>query len=390
MKRSLSYLRRQYPGILVLGLISFFMDVASEMLYPITPVFLTTVLGLSTTNLGLIEGVAEGVSSLLKTYSGFLSDKMAKRRPFFFIGYLLSVISKPLIGVSTTYLHVLSARVLDRLGKGLRTSPRDALITDLVKSEDRGFAFGWHRAFDTLGAVTGPLLGLVILKYFADMRMAYFFATIPGLLSVLLIFFIREPKPTAHKSVQNFRFNFKELSHEYKSFIVGWTIFCLTNSSDAFLILKMKQSGLEFSNIILIYAFYNFIYALLSPSLGDLSDRIGTKKVLMFGLLLFTFVYAGFAFANQAYQFVFLFLVYGAFMASTEGVSRAHASRLVPKDSSGTALGIFNTCMGFAQIFASVFAGFLWDQFGPQTALLYSCLGSSILFLKLSFSAPKN
>lgn len=385
-----NYVKARYPGVLLLGYVSFFADIASEMLYPITPIFLTTIIGSSMTNVGIVEGIAEGVSSLLKTYSGFWSDKISKRKPFIFVGYLLSAISRPLIGLSSTPLQVLGSRTIDRIGKGLRSAPRDAMIADMVESKDRGLAFGWHRSIDTFGAVVGPLLAILLLNYFSDLRQAYYYALIPGILSVLFIFFIKEPQHSEGPNAKKFKFKWKDLNHDYKVFVFGWTVFCLTNSSDAFLILKMKESGLNFSTVILLYAFYNLIYAALSPSLGHLSDKIGTKLILLLGLSIFTLVYAGFAFSTEIYQFAALLALYGAYMASTEGVSKAHASKLVSSENRGSALGLLGTFSGGAQIFASIVAGFLWDQYGATIALLFSCLGSVILIFVMSLMMRKD
>jgi MFS family permease len=380
------YLKSKYPGVLLLGCISFFTDIASEMLYPITPIFLTTILGSSMTNVGLIEGIAEGVSSLLKTYTGFWSDRTAKRKPFLLFGYFLSAISRPLIGLSTFPLQVLGARVTDRVGKGLRTAPRDAMIADMVEPAERGLAFGWHRALDTLGAVAGPLLTLIFLKYFTDLRHAYFYALIPGLLSVTFIFFLQEPPRLDRIVAQKFSFQWKNLNPDYKVFIIGWTLFCLTNSSDAFLILKMKDGGVKFSEIILLYAWYNLVYASFSPYLGNLSDRLGAKKILLMGLSLFTIVYVGFAYSTHKYQFAVLLALYGIYMAATEGVSKAYVSKLTSPETRATALGLLGTFSGLAQILASLVTGILWDQYGATVALLFSCLGSLALIMLLSFS----
>lgn len=375
-----SYVKSKYPGVLLLGAISFFADIASEMLYPITPIFLTGVLGASMVNLGLIEGIAEGVASLLKTYSGFWSDRIQKRKPFILVGYFISALSRPLIGLSTTSFHVLGARTTDRIGKGLRTTPRDALIADYVETKDRGLAFGWHRSIDTLGAVIGPIFGLLILNYVTDLRKIYFWALIPGLISVLIIFFLREPVKNAI-TASKFQFKWKALSYEYKFFIITWGLFCLTNSSDAFLILKMKDDGLSTSSVLLIYAFYNLIYALLSPYLGRLSDEWSKRKTLILGMVLFSIVYLGFAFAGHWSHFLILMAIYGIYMAATEGVSKAYVSGLVPNEFKGSALGIMGTVVGCAQIVASLLAGLIWDKYGSSSALLFSCVGSFIFII---------
>lgn len=376
-----NYVKSKYPGVLLLGLVSFFADIASEMLYPITPIFLTGVLGASMTNLGLIEGIAEGVASLLKTYSGFWSDRIQKRKPFILAGYFISAISRPLIGLSTTSFHVLISRTTDRVGKGLRTAPRDALIADYVETKDRGLAFGWHRSIDTLGAVVGPILALLILTFVSDLKRIYFWALIPGLVSVIVIFFLSE---TAKKSITANKFQFKwtALGYEYKYFLISWGLFCLTNSSDAFLILKMKENGLSTSSVLLIYAFYNLVYALLSPYLGRVSDEWSKRKTLILGMFLFSFVYFGFAFGSHWSHFLILMSIYGAYMAATDGISKAYVSELVPDEFKGSALGILGTVVGFSQIAASILAGSIWDKYGATSALLFSCAGS-LLFIVL-------
>ena len=387
---SFSYVRRKYPGVLLLGCVSFFADIASEMLYPITPIFMTTILGSSMMNVGVIEGIAEGFSSLLKTFSGSWSDKISRRKPFILFGYLLSAISRPLIGFSTISLHVLGARSLDRIGKGFRDAPRDALISDLVEPKERGLAFGWHRSMDTFGAMLGPLLALVLLKYFTDLRQIYYYAIIPGLLSVSFITFIKEPKHHVNDiPSKKVEFKWASLNREYKVFVLGWTIFCLTNSSDVFLILKTKEAGLDFTTIILLYVLYNFIYASLSPFFGQLSDKFGPRKILLGGLIIFTCVYIGFAFSHQSYQFALLFLLYGIYMAATVGISKAFISNLVTTEHVGSAFGFFGMFTGFAQIFASITAGFIWDSYGSKMALLFSCTGSFFLVLILLFSFRK-
>ncbi len=391
-------IKEKYPQILIVGFVSFFTDIASEMLYPLTPIFLTTILGSSMMDVGLIEGIAEGLSSLLKTYSGFWSDKISKRRPFIFAGYLISTLSRPLIGLSISPLHVLGARSVDRLGKGLRTAPRDALIADIVKEQDRGLAFGWHRLMDTMGAVIGPLLLIFILTKISDLKKIYFWSIIPGAISLFFIFFIKEPQKLNRPTGQ-FKFHWKELcspgnsnmmstNGEFKYFILSWGLFCLTNSSDAFLLLKMKSTGLNFSTILFIYAFYNLIYALLSPTLGSLSDKWGKLNILFYGIIIFLFVYLGFSFATNLMHFFILYAIYGIYMAATEGVSKAYIADLAQPQYKAFAMGIFGTTTGLAQIFASIVTGLLWDKFGPTNALLFNCLGT-ILFLLLNFKKTR-
>jgi MFS family permease len=369
------------PTVIRLGIVSFFADVSSEMLYPITPIFLTLVLGASVFNVGLIEGLAEGTASLLKTYSGRWSDKLQKRKTFVWLGYLFAAVAKPMTGAATTWLEVLFARSFDRFGKGIRTAPRDALIAESVRPEHRGEAFGWHRMMDTLGAAVGPLLALIFLAYYSSpsqLRWIYFLAVIPGLLSVAVAFSIRETPHQKSKAVVSEKFRLRSMSPAFKTYLVAWGVFSLANSSDVFLLLKAQKSGLSLSKTILLYSLYNLFYALLSPYLGRLSDRFGRKWILISGLSVFAGVYIGFGFATLAWHFWVLFGIYWLYMAATEGVGKAMAVDLVPLHLKATGLGLLGTVTGFATIFASAFSGYLWDAFGSQWMFIYGAFGSVV------------
>jgi MFS family permease len=265
------------PTVLKLGLVSFFADVSSEILYPITPIFLTTVLGASMFSVGLIEGLAEGLASLLKVYSGQWSDSLKKRKLFIVTGYFLAAISKPLIGVSLSWGQVLFARSLDRFGKGIRTSPRDAMLADSVSAEKRGAAFGVHRGMDTLGAALGPLLALLFLARNQDLREIYNWALLPGIAAVFIALTLKEKKSSAEHSAHRLKIKWSELNPQFKKYLWAWGLFSLANSSDVFLLLKAQQSGNNLTTTILMYAFYNLLYSLCSPYLGHLSDRWGRK-----------------------------------------------------------------------------------------------------------------
>jgi len=369
--------------ILQLGIISFFGDISSEMLYPITPIFLTSVLGASMTSLGLIEGCAEAVASILKIYSGVWSDRIQKRKPFIVVGYLFASLAKPMTGLATLWTHVLFARSFDRVGKGLRTAPRDALLSESVSADQRGHAFGVHRMFDTMGAAIGPLLAIAYLSYGEQsLRNIYYYAFIPGLLSVLLATFIREPVKTltVSKPILQTKIGWKwmEYPSSFRNYLIAWTVFSIANSSDVFLLMKVKQSGASMTTLILLYIFYNFLYATLSPYFGKKSDHHPRTNVLMFGLIVFSIVYAGFSVASELWQFFLLFGLYGVYMASTEGVGKALAVDLFHPDQKATAIGILGMTTGIATILASTFAGFLWDQFGSMWTFLYASAGALI------------
>ncbi|MBC7754787.1 MAG: MFS transporter [Moraxellaceae bacterium] len=378
------------PTVIKLGLVSFFADVASEMLYPITPIFLTTVLGASMSSLGLIEGVAESLASLLKTYSGSWSDSISRRKPFIAVGYFLGAISKPFIGLSTSWVHVLGARSLDRTGKGIRSAPRDALIADSVDPSQRGEAFGWHRGMDTFGAAVGPLFAILLLSLNpSNLRSLYYWALIPGLLSVFIILFIREPKPhpLTVKKWQNPLKSWNFMTINFKKYMCAWGFFSLTNFSDVFLLMKAKSSGCSTTTVILLFCVYNLIYSLSSPYLGKLSDRVDRQKVLMLGLGIFAVVYLGFGFANQQWHYWILFSVYGLYMGATEGVSKALAIDYAPINLKATSIGILGTVTGLGTLVASVFAGLIWDRYGATSTFVFGASGAFLALILIKKSS---
>lgn len=374
--------------VVKLGLVSLFADIASEMLYPITPIFLTTVLGASMTSLGLVEGIAEAIASLLKASAGSWSDRLQSRKPFVWGGYLLSALAKPLTGFAGSWVGVLGARSLDRVGKGLRGGPRDALLAESVSEKLRGAAFGWHRAMDTLGAAIGPLLAIWYMQsYSDDLRSIYYWALIPGLISVLFALSIHEKKKTASSvSPEKIKapWRWSDFSSSYKKYLLAWGLFSLVNSSDVFLLMKVKSAGVSLTHLILLYCFYNLVYAVMSPYLGWLSDKWGRKKILIGGLVVFSLVYAGFSQAMTQTEFWILFGVYGLYMAATDGVGKSLAIDLVQKHLKATGIGILGAVTGIATIFASLVAGALWDHLGSSWALLYGSMGALLAVLVLA------
>lgn len=391
-----------------LGLISFFADVASEMLYPITPLFLTLTLGTSMVSVGIIEGFAECLAGVLKTFSGFHSDSIQRRKPFIVLGYLLAAVSKPLIGAAQQWSTVLFARGLDRTGKGLRTAPRDAMIADSVPANQRGLAFGWHRSMDTLGAAIGPLVTLAYIESQGlNFRPLYSWALIPGLMAVALALTLREKRgshkieePALRETVAR---DEQDLGRQRRNqairalwtkpfvhYLIAWSIFALANASDAFILLRAREMNLSISKIILIYCAFNLTYSLLSIPLGALSDRWGRRPLLISGLILFSILNLGFASASHEWHLWAIYLTYGVFMAATEGVGKALVVDVVPKHLKATGLGVFGTVTGLCTFAASVMTGWLWDQFGSATAFTYSAIGALVAAILFAWRDVSN
>lgn len=377
-------------NVFVAGLVSFFMDVSSEMIYPLVPLFLTGVLGASKSLIGVIEGIAESTAGLLKVGSGWYSDRIGRRKGLMAIGYGISTLSRPLIATAAAWPQVLASRFVDRAGKGIRTAPRDAIIAESTPSSHLGRAFGFHRALDTLGAVAGPALVLLLLRVFPnDYRKIFWISIVPGAIAVLLILlFIREkraarpelPKPPA--STPRTR-----LDRRTKGFILIATIFALGNSSDAFLILKAERVGIPTALIPAVYLTFNLVYSLSSLPAGMVADRFGRKRVILLGFLLFAALYLGFALAVSPAAVWLLFAAYGIFMGLTEGVQKAFLATIIPRDAKATAFGAYATGVGLAALPASLVGGWLWDHVSPSATFFFgavTALLAAVLFFGLS------
>lgn len=369
--------------IWILSLVSLFTDFASEMLYPIMPLYLNSI-GFSVLWIGIIEGIAEATAGLSKGYFGQLSDAYSKRVPFVRYGYALSAISKPFIALLSYPIWIVFARSLDRLGKGIRTGARDAILSDESSSKTKGTVFGFHRSMDTLGAVIGPLFCLAYLRFYPDdYKTLFFIAFIPGLIAVLLTFLLKDKSSNTQKIKFNYNlfsfFNYlKNSPVEYKKLIVGLLLFSLVNSSDFFLLLKIKQTGQSDYTIIMIYIFYNLIYALFAYPLGILADKIGLKFTFTFGLLLFSLVYFGMSFNSNMILFFVLFFVYGIYIAATEGISKAWISNIVSTSDVATAIGSFAALQSICTLIASSLTGLIWYLFGATITFI---IIASIVFL---------
>ncbi|MEO7445647.1 MAG: MFS transporter [Ferruginibacter sp.] len=382
-------------NIWILSLVSLFTDMASEMLYPVMPLFLKSI-GYTAVFIGVLEGVAEAVAGLSKGYFGKLSDAKGKRLPFVQLGYALSAISKPLLAIFIQPLWILLSRTIDRLGKGIRTGARDALLNDECLPGHKAKVFGFHRSLDTLGAVFGPALALTYLYFYPGRYVQLFLiAFLPGLLAIILTSLIKEKTsagykpPEKHRKFFAFSSYWKNSSPAYRKLVAGLLLFALFNSSDVFLLLKMKETGLNDTAIIGIYIFYNLIYAVLAYPLGIIADKLGLKKVFIFGLLAFCGVYVGFGFNNNMYVFIFLFGLYGLYAAATEGISKAWIAHLVQKNETATAIGMYSGFQSIAALAASTLCGLLWFYWGPLATFLITAIVSLIVAIYLFFSTQE-
>ncbi len=366
----------------VLSLVSLFTDVSSEMLYPVMPLFLQSI-GFSSVLIGILEGVAEATAGLSKGYFGRWSDAAGKRLPFVQWGYWLSALSKPMMAVLTYPWWIFSTRTLDRLGKGIRTGARDAILSNETTAETKGRVFGFHRGMDTLGAAIGPLAAMVFLSlYPGQYKTMFVLAFIPAVVAGLCTLLITE-KPTAVPAEQKPSFHLSqtfnylsEAPKAYRQLVFVLLLFTLFNSSDLFLLMRIKQAGYSDDYVIGSYILYNLVYALAAFPLGKLADSIGFKKTLILGLATFTVVYTGFGLNNSLYGFVILFALYGIYAAATEGVSKALISNLVGKNETASALGTYAGLNSITALAASTTAGVLWHYVSPESVFLFSSAGS--------------
>lgn len=368
--------------IWVLSLVSLFTDTASEMLYPVMPLYLTSI-GFSVLFIGILEGVAEAAAGLSKGYFGRWSDQSGRRLPFVQIGYGLSAVSKPLLIAFAWPLWVVSARTLDRLGKGIRTGARDALLSGEATPGTKATVFGFHRAMDTLGAVIGPSLGLLYLYFHpGDYKPLFLLAVVPGLLAVLATLLLRERRAAqtiTSNTFLDFLKYWKKSPGDYRRIVTGFLAFALVNSSDTFLLLNAKQSDMDEVTVIGVYIFYNLVYAIFSFPLGLLADRIGIKKVYLMGLVFFAMVYAGMGRADSEIEFIALFFLYGMYAAASEGVSKAWITNIADPTDAATAVGTYAALQSICALFASIMTGLLWYLFGPGVALTVSAAVAALV-----------
>ena len=364
---------------------------ASEMLYPVMPVFLQKI-GFSILLIGLLEGMAEALAGLSKSYFGKKSDVMGKRLPFVQVGYAFSAISKPMMGMFIFPLWIFLARTIDRIGKGIRTGARDAMLSNEATVETKASVFGFHKSMDTLGAVLGPSIALIYLHYNPNQyRTLFFIAFIPGMVAIFATLLIKEktfiPKKETLTATNFFAFvgYWKKSPIQYKKLVIGLFVFALFNSSDVFLLLQLKANGLTDSSVIGMYIFYNLIYALAAYPLGMLADKLGLKCVLLSGLLICAIVYVGFSVHQNLVGYGILMALYGIYAAATEGIAKAWLSNMVDKSATATALGTFSGFQSIAALLASSLAGLIWYTAGATYTFLVTAIGIFLVIIYLSF-----
>lgn len=374
-------------NVLSLGWVSLFTDISSQMIFPLIPLFLANVLGAGKEVIGLIEGISESTASILKVFSGWLSDKLRKRKFLIFWGYTFSTLSKIIFGFSAIWQHVLVGRFLDRVGKGIRTSPRDAIIADAIGKKGKGKYFGFHRMMDRLGAITGTLLAFTLLiQFHNDFRKVFFISLIPAAMAVLVIVaFVKEKKSGAEVNREISRLSLKLVDKRFKLFILIAVLFALGHFSYAFLILRAQDLGIPARIMPLVWLVYNVCYTLSAIPAGMLSDRHGRKKVLAFGYALFGIVSLGFLLASGAFYAWILLGLYGVFVAIFQSVSRAFVADLATTEIRATAIGIYHTSVGLAALPASVIAGVLWQTRGAKFTFSYGAIMAFVAVLLLLF-----
>ena len=397
--------RRLPKNVFAISVVSFLNDTSSEIIYPLLSFFLSITLGATPAAIGVIEGAAESVSSLLKLFAGYFSDRRGRRKGLVVFGYALASAARPLLAFAASWYQVLAIRVTDRVGKGVRSAPRDAMIADAASSEERGLAFGFHRAMDHAGAVVGPLLGLLVLLLIArninqpeasDYKWLFLFASIPALMSVLVaVFFVRETPRSLRAdaaALQPPRFTLRGFDRNFKRFLIIVALFTLSNFSDMFLLLRAEQAGSGVASILLMWAALHGVKVLSSLIGGDLSDRMGRKRLIATGWLLRVSVYAGFAFVDSVGITWALFLVYGIYFGLAEGAEKALVADLVRPEQRGTAYGLYNLAFGITVLPASLLMGAVWSWHSPQAAFLTSAgLGAlaALLLILLVRAGPQ-
>jgi len=380
-----SFMKGITLNVIILGFVSLFTDLSSQMVFPLIPLFLVNVLGAGGVVVGLVEGAAETTASLLKVFSGYWSDKIEKRKPFVLIGYGISSLTKPLFAFSYIWQSVLGIRIAERVGKGIRTAPRDVIVAQSCDADVRGKAYGIHRFMDGIGSIFGAVLAFLLLPLFG-FRKVFLLAFIPSIIAVLFILFVKEEKRKRSTKSKSLKVSFKSLTPQLKYFICIATIFALGNFGYAFLLLRAINLGLDSQTAILLYIIYYISYSIFIIPAGMFSDKIGRKRVILMGYGLFGLTSLGLIFVSNLSQIISLFISYGIFYAMIDGVQRAFVVDLSPSSLKGTALGTFHTSTGLAALPGGLIAGLLWDKISPETTFIFGfvlSITAITLFLNL-------
>jgi MFS family permease len=372
----------------LLGWVSFFTDTASEMVYPLLPLFLTRVVGAGAMSLGVIEGVAEAANSVLKIVSGRLTDKWGAPKPLVLTGYGLSSAVRPLMALATSWIHVLALRFTDRLGKGVRTAPRDAMLATFAAPHQRGRVFGFHRAMDHAGAVLGPLLASAFLFFYpGEFRTLFVLALIPGAIVMLVLWRVPDTRRDGVPVEAGHLLGAGELTSSYFRALAVIMLFTLGNASDAFLLLRLSDLGIAAFWIPLLWSALHVVKVLASLGGGELSDRLGRRRIIALGWIVYAFVYAGFGWFDTPAVVVTVFLAYGLYFGLTEGVEKAWIADMAPATSRGTAFGIYNAALGIGSLAASLLFGFIWTRLSPEAAF-FTGAGLALLAAILLAAVP--
>ncbi len=357
-------------NIVLLGLVSMFVDMSTEMVYPLVPLFLTATLGASPAIVGVIEGIAESIASLLKVFSGYIGDVYHNKKHLAFAGYSASVVYKLVLLLASSWPGVLIARIIDRTGKGIRTAPRDALVAQSSEKKKLGGSFGLHKMLDMAGSSLGALVAYIFIATNFGFHKAFLFSIIPAVIGILIIFAVREDK-SGDTSYAKLSLKGLKLDKKLKMYLATIFVFCLGNSSNTFLLLKAQERGFSASQVILLYLIFNIAASVLAIPSGKLSDRIGRSKVLVPGYMIYGLVYLGFAYLSDRTAILILFIAYGAYTAFISGAERAYIVESAPAGLKGTVLGLYGMLQGIGLLLSSMIAGFLWDKLGSDTPFLF-------------------
>jgi MFS family permease len=357
-------------NIFIIGLVSLFIDMSTEMIYPLIPLFLTTNLGATPAIVGVIEGIAECTASVLKVFSGYIGDIYQNKKKLTFLGYSASIVYKVALLLSTSWTGVLAARVIDRIGKGIRVAPRDALVEESSDKDKLGRSYGLHKMLDIVGSALGVLLAYFIVTNEVDFETAFLYSIIPAVIGVLMIGGVQE-KCVNKRDAQKFTLKGVILERKLKLYLGAMFIFCLGNSSNIFLLLRAKDCGFSPSEVILLYLAFNVSASLLSMFAGKLSDKIGRRRIIVPGYLVFALVYLGFGFLTSKLAIIILFIAYGVYTAFNTAAERAFIAETAPVNLKGTILGLHGMLQGFGLLLSSIIAGLLWDYVGPSAPFLF-------------------